>query len=70
MKCPSCGGAELVSGTRDLSYAYQGEQTTIPAVSGLFCPSCGEAVLDAENADRSIRLMREFRAQIGASKAP
>ena len=41
MKCPSCGVGKLVRDTRDISYAYKGETTTIPAVRGDFCPSGG-----------------------------
>jgi HTH-type transcriptional regulator/antitoxin MqsA len=39
MKCPVCGGAELIPDTRDLPYTYKGETTTIPAVTGEFCPA-------------------------------
>ena len=46
MKCPSCAVAELEHDTRDMPYVYKGESTVIPAVTGDFCPACGEAVLD------------------------
>ena len=52
MKCPCCGAAELIHDTRDLPYVYKGESTTIPAVTGDFCPACGEAVLNREHGDR------------------
>ena len=42
MKCPVCGAVELIHDTRDISYAYKGESTMIPAVTGEFCPACGE----------------------------
>ena len=48
MKCPNCGAAELAHDTRDMPYTYKGEETTIPAVIGDYCPACGEAVLDME----------------------
>jgi HTH-type transcriptional regulator/antitoxin MqsA len=41
MKCPCCGAAELVPDTRDMPYTYKGESTTVPAVTGDFCPACG-----------------------------
>ena len=44
MKCPCCAAAELVHDTRDMPYIYKGETTTIPAVTGDFCPACGEVV--------------------------
>jgi YgiT-type zinc finger domain-containing protein len=59
MKCPSCGAAELVHHTRDTPYTYKSESTTLPAVSGDFCPACGEAVLDAKESRRVNTLMRE-----------
>lgn len=67
MKCPICAGVELVHDTRDVPYTYKGESTTIPAVAGDFCPSCGEAVLDAAESARTSMLMLEFNKQVNAS---
>lgn len=67
MKCPACGGARLVHGTRDLPYTYKGETTTIPAVTGDFCPACGETVLDMAESARTSALMLEFNKQVNAS---
>jgi HTH-type transcriptional regulator / antitoxin MqsA len=67
MKCPACGAAELVPGTRDTPYTYIGESTTLPAVNGDFCPACGEAVLDAKESRRVNTLMREFNQQVNAA---
>lgn len=67
MKCPSCATGELVRDTRDIPYAYKGEQTTIPAVAGQFCPACGEAVLDADESRRTSAAMLEFNKQVNAS---
>ena len=53
MKCPICGGADLVHDTRDLPYTYKGELTVIPTVTGDFCPACDEAILDAVESTRS-----------------
>jgi HTH-type transcriptional regulator / antitoxin MqsA len=52
MKCPVCGEAELVQDTRDVLYTYKDESAIVPAVTGDFCPSCGEIILDAAEADR------------------
>jgi YgiT-type zinc finger domain-containing protein len=52
MKCPGCGAAELVRETRDISYTEQGKSTTIPAVSGEFCPACRAVVIDTKDAKR------------------
>jgi HTH-type transcriptional regulator/antitoxin MqsA len=67
MKCPVCGGAELVPDTRDIPYTYKGESTTIPGVSGEFCPACGEAVLERKESARVSSLMLEFNRQVNAS---
>jgi len=67
MKCPTCGAAKLVHDTRDLPYTYKGESTVIPAVTGDFCPACGEAVLEMGESVRTSALMLEFNKQVNAS---
>lgn len=67
MKCPICGAAELVHDTRDLPYTYKGETTTIAAVTGDFCPACGEVISDMDESVRTSALMLEFNKQVNAS---
>lgn len=67
MKCPNCGAAELIQDTRDLPYVYKGENTVIPAVTGEFCPACGESILDAAESERVMREMRAFSREVNAS---
>ncbi len=67
MKCPNCGAAELVHDTRDMPYTYKGEETTIPAVTGDYCPACGEAVLDMGESARTSMLMLKFNKQVNAA---
>jgi HTH-type transcriptional regulator/antitoxin MqsA len=67
MKCPNCGAAELIHDTRDLPYTYKGESTTIPAVTGDFCPACGEAVFKPEHGDRYSQLLGQFQRQVNAA---
>ena len=67
MKCPSCGVGKLVRDTRDVSYTYKGETTTIPAVRGEFCPACGESVLAGAESKRVSAAMLEFNKQVNAS---
>jgi len=62
MKCPFCAAAELIHDTRDVPYTYKGESTIIPAVTGDFCPACGEAVF-SESA-RISTVMLEFIRQV------
>ncbi len=67
MRCPICADAELVKNTRDLPYTYKGESTMIPAVTGEFCPACGEVVLNAKESARSSAMMLEFNQQVNAA---
>ena len=64
MKCPCSGAAELIHDTRDLPYVYKGESTTIPAVTGDFCPACGEVVLNREHGDRCSETIGMFQRQV------
>ena len=67
MKCPLCTAAELVHDTRDLPYTYKGETTLIPAVTGDFCPACGEAILDTAESTRTSAAMLDFNKQVNAA---
>jgi HTH-type transcriptional regulator/antitoxin MqsA len=67
MKCPSCAAAELLHDTRDMPYTYKGETTLIPAVTGDFCPACGEGVLDGSESARTSAAMLDFNKQVNAS---
>ena len=60
MNCPACGAAHLAHDTRDMPYTGKVESTTIPAMTGDFCPACGEAVLGMNEAARTNVLMQEF----------
>ena len=67
MKCPSCAAAKLVHDTRDMPYTYKGESTLIPGVTGDFCPSCGEMILDAAESARTSTVRLDFNKQVNAS---
>ena len=67
MKCPTCAAAKLVHDTRDMPYVYKGESTVIPAVTGDYCPACGEAVLDRVESLRTSAAMLAFNKQVNAS---
>ena len=69
MKCPVCGAAELVRDTRDVSYSYKGETTTITDVMADFCSSCGEAVLDREQGDHYSEAVGLFQQRVNALTA-
>jgi HTH-type transcriptional regulator/antitoxin MqsA len=61
------GAGELVRDQRDLPYTYKGESTVIPAVTGEFCPACGEAVLEADESQRVSEAMLAFNQQVNAA---
>ena len=67
MKCPCCGAAELIHDTRAMPYTYKGETTTIPAVTGNFCPACGEVVLSREHGDHYSEWVGLFQRQVNAA---
>ena len=67
MKCPCCGAAELIRDTRDMPYNYKGESTTIPGVTGDFCPACGEVILNREYGDRYSELIWLFQRQVNSA---
>lgn len=69
MQCPVCSVADLIRETRDLPYIYEGETTVIAAVTGDFCPACGESVLGAAESDRVMREMHAFSLQINSAAA-
>lgn len=67
MKCTVCSAAELICDTRNLPYTYKGKTTVVAAVTGHFCPACGESVLDAGESERVMREMRAFSKQVNAA---
>ncbi len=67
MKCPICGKAKLVHGTRNVPYTYKGESTSLPKVTGDFCSACGEVVLDRSESIRVGAMMSAFNKQVNAS---
>ena len=67
MKCPTCGAANLVRDTRDITYTYKGEATTLPSVTGDFCSACDESILDAAESRRTMDLMLAFNKQVNSS---
>ena len=67
MRCPVCGAAELIRDTRDVTYTYKGESTTISAVAGDFCPACDESVTDIAESNRVMREMQAFCKQVNAA---
>ncbi len=67
MKCPSCGAAELIHDTRDMPYTYKGESVIVPALTGDFCPACGEVVLNREHGNYYSESVGLFQRQVNAA---
>lgn len=67
MKCPVCGGAELIHDVRNIAYVYKGEATTIEAVDADFCSACDESITDMTQTERVMREMQAFNKQVNAS---
>jgi len=67
MKCPTCGAADLVLDTRDITYTYKNASTVLPAVKGEFCNACNESILDAAESRRTMDLMLAFNKRVNAS---
>lgn len=67
MKCPVCSEADLVRDTRDQPYIYKGERTSIPDVTGDYCPACGEVVLDSQESGRVSQQMLAFNKEVNAA---
>lgn len=66
MKCSCCGAADLVADIRDLPYTYKDKSTSIPAVTGNFCPACGECIADIAESERIMRAMRAFSLRVNS----
>ncbi len=67
MQCFSCGEAELVKDRRNITHSYKGKSIIIPSVSGDFCPSCGEVVLDKNESQRISIAMLKFNQQVNST---
>lgn len=49
MKCPACSHPEMVFKSQDETLSYGDQSLTLHAMSGEFCPSCGEGIWDTES---------------------
>lgn len=67
MRCPECAGAELVRERRDMDYTYRGETTVVEQVSGVWCPKCGEGLIDREEQFRIDDIALAFNKQVNAA---
>lgn len=66
MKCPICGGAELIADVRDHLYTYKSETTIIHHVEGDYCSACNESILNANESRRVMALQLAFNKEINA----
>jgi HTH-type transcriptional regulator/antitoxin MqsA len=63
MKCPACGGADLIRGPKVIKSVYK-DDTIEVEVAGEHCSACGESVLDAESSVRYMAAMRDQRIRV------
>lgn len=63
MRCPGCGGAELVPGVKELPFTYRGA-TLMLETHADFCSVCGGGILSDEEADRLDGLSATFRREV------
>jgi YgiT-type zinc finger domain-containing protein len=70
LKCPCCGAADLVHDTRDEIFTSKdGIKTIIPAVTGDYCPACGESLLGSAETERAMGVLRTA-INAGVSSGP
>jgi HTH-type transcriptional regulator/antitoxin MqsA len=68
MKCPVCGGAELLHESRDIAYEYKGQKTIFHAVKGQFCDACGEIIFGNGEGDEYFADMLAFNRKVNAEE--
>lgn len=56
--CGACGAPGLVRDTRDIPHTYKGRTNIVKEITGDFCPTCGEVILDGVGPDAE-RLSQE-----------
>lgn len=67
MKCPVCGYEELHTVTRDLPYSYRGETVVIKGLSGQYCSSCQEMILEGQDLQRFSDEAAAWNRQVNAA---
>ena len=64
---PAVRPTNLVQDVRDVSYAYGGQSTILSAVSGAFCPACGDGVFERSEANRISAALLAFHQAVNAA---
>ncbi len=63
MKCSVCGAADLVFGVKEVSFVFRGRKAKIEA-EGLYCPACGEVIMNRDQANRYQAKIKAFKASV------
>lgn len=58
MKCPVCGGAELVTTCRDIAQQVGGAYVTVPNETVQYCKACNAIVRNEAGDDRQAAAQR------------
>lgn len=69
MKCHSCGKADYKFEIRDESYTYRGQTFTFKQEAE-YCPACGEALMNDEQANVMSQQIAAFRAEVDKAFLP
>ncbi|PWC16160.1 antitoxin [Brenneria roseae subsp. roseae] len=64
MKCPNCGGAELVQGAKDVPYSFRGKKTVLPAIDGLHCTVCHEVIMNKTESAAYLAKIADFKNSV------
>ena len=62
-KCPVCGGGPLRRETREMTFAYKGQQLTYDQ-PGLWCKVCEEGLLEPSDKEATDPLLADFMAKV------
>ena len=67
MKCPSCGGAQLITDARDYTYQYKNQTVIFKKIRGDYCDSCGEVYFNDIDGQKFSTKLLKFNKKVNAS---
>lgn len=69
MKCFTCGKAEFIHDTREVTHVYRGQALTFMQEAD-FCPACGECLMNVEQGKAWEEKVFAFQAQVDKEYLP
>lgn len=64
MKCPNCGGAELIQEAKDVPYSFRGKKTMLPAIEELHCPICHDVTMNKDESAAYLAKIVAFKNSV------